>query len=198
MQLTALRQEVLRLLMRPTVVLPAIVGIGVFVFIAARAPDRPPLPPPTNLATPFPTFTPGPSPTFGIAPSPRPPTPTSTPDPGAPGRDERRKADLRAIARVLDLYYADNRSFPETGINPQSLCFYENVDIGCALRKYAPSGLPLDPEGSVSYRYQSDGRTWVLFAILEEPQPSDRCTNPYASSFANSESVYCIMGPPQR
>ncbi len=105
-------------------------------------------------------------------------------------RDAQRKADLSNIARALEMYYNDHRSYPlstdcsgqETGkivVNrhcPQNTvldwgdAFEENINNATVVYM---KRLPQDPRRSFHYCYQSDGTYFKLFSVLENSHDPD-------------------------
>jgi hypothetical protein len=181
-------REAVRLLRRLAVLLPIVVGIGVFAFLSLRAPARPKLVNSAPLATQFPAATPGASPTLG------PPAATPTPDREALGRDAVRKEHVAQIAAGLEDYFVAHGTYPDSGGNVQSLCAYENTDAGCKLQEFIDRALLRDPLGPYTYQYVSDGARWTLFAEIEAIQPGDRCTDPLANRLPHPERTYCLTG----
>jgi hypothetical protein len=146
-------------------------------------------------ATPIASFTPGASPTLPPLATPT-LTPTPTIEPGFENRDNERRAHLAQIAQIVDAYFAATGSFPVTGINPQSLCVFPDLDAGCAFRWLAPGGeLPQSPLGE-PYRYYSlDGTSWVVLARLEEDVPeSEQCPHLAAELFPEPDQLICVTG----
>ncbi len=104
----------------------------------------------------------------------------------AKSRDANRVADLKKIQSALELYFADNRSYPVS----RSSGSWENLSAGSALlpARLSPNyinSLPLDPIGTDTtstgpcngfcastgancrYNYRSAGPTYLLTAIME-------------------------------
>ena len=189
--------------LEPQLLIAIGVGIVVLLILLVRAPEfdgvfaeRPDFTINRPPATQFPSVTPGASPTFGPTSTPRPPSATPTFGPDAVARDELRRGHLTRIGELLEEYFEDNGTYPRTGSNIQSLCVYTELDVGCALRDYAPDGvLPGNPEGD-PYQYLSeDGTTWVLFARLEgNVSEAERCAHSSAANVQDREHLICPSG----
>jgi 4-amino-4-deoxy-L-arabinose transferase-like glycosyltransferase len=119
--------------------------------------------------------------------------PPVTPAPAYPAegyalRDEQRRRDLSVVSTALDTYRMRHGSYPATG-DVHSLCYFP-VDAGCKLQEVLWP-LPRDP-GEAGYWYQSDGRSYVLFASLEgQPVVSD-CPRPLPHILGASDNMYCV------
>ncbi len=96
-------------------------------------------------------------------------------------RDSQRKADLKKIQAALELYFADNRTYPDQagGVNATSLPL--NPDY--------MNKTPSDPKAGVyTYRSASTGGTYVLYATLEVPL--NTATDPgWCNSLNNKSTV---------
>jgi prepilin-type N-terminal cleavage/methylation domain-containing protein len=107
------------------------------------------------------------------------------------GRDARRAADLREIQNALELYYAKFGNYP----NP-----YSNVDVSTIGLQGASIGvtkIPADPSSGQTYKYGSNGQSYVLGAKLEETAAAvlnDDIDNDVAERFGVdcADPVYCI------
>lgn len=105
-------------------------------------------------------------------------------------RDAQRKADLSNIARALEMYYNDHRSYPlsvdcagqETGkIIVSRHCPQLSVlNWGDAFKETINNTtivymkrLPQDPSHGLDYCYQSDGTYFKLFSVLENTRDPD-------------------------
>lgn len=87
------------------------------------------------------------------------------------GRDSRRKQDLQSITRALEMYYNDNRSYPNPTVAStwgQSMQNPNNTTI--IYMQKIPSD-PAYPE--YSYCYDSDGTYYKLYAHLENISDND-------------------------
>jgi type II secretory pathway pseudopilin PulG len=90
------------------------------------------------------------------------------------GRDARRKGDLEQVQRALEMYYEDQKQYPDFDIfditKPNySLCQtkIDNPATGCGLEKVYMQRLPDDPLGSNNYVYVSDGTYYQLYSCIE-------------------------------
>jgi general secretion pathway protein G len=83
------------------------------------------------------------------------------------GRDAKRKSDLQQVASALEIYKADEGSYPATG----SLSWGESFTGGDGT--IYMSKLPEDPLSTRVYYYNSDGTTFTLEACLENVADSD-------------------------
>ncbi len=186
-------KSLIDLALRPAVALPAAAFAGVLSFMLIFAPSGSSLGPgSTVIATQIPTNTPGPSPTPGPPPT---PPPSPTPEPGAADRDARRAEDLELIARALSEFHRSHGAYPDTGDSIQTLCVYEDLDAGCALKEYLdplPAG-PLKDSARDGYWYQSDGKSYVVFAVLESRDADPPCKAADAAFFERPERVYCVV-----
>ncbi len=107
-------------------------------------------------------------------------------------RDARRMTDLQQIQRALELYYAENGTYPAGGAGSDRGCWINNVtaDLGCnPLGKLILAGkmrtIPYDPGtntytgsgcgGAQFYAYWSDGATYFIGGV-KEIQGSSGCT----------------------
>ncbi len=149
--------------------------------------------PPAEDTTPEPQ---PPTPTPGPSPTPGPPTDTPAPQPGGDERDVTRQQDLQAIAQALEEYRDDNGEYPNSDGNIQSLCVFEDTDVGCELREVLDP-LPIDPLGEPAsengYWYASDGDTYTVYAQRESNEVPACPEHPdHLSQF---DSLICVRGP---
>ncbi len=86
-------------------------------------------------------------------------------------RDIARKTDLATIAKSLEAYVSDHRSYPASDSNNQIIC-QPSTSITCAWGSAFTDGttlymakLPEDPNGE--YQYISTGDSYTLYAHLE-------------------------------
>lgn len=98
-------------------------------------------------------------------------------------RDAKRKTDLAAVAKALEAYVNDHRTYPLADSN--------GLIIGCGAVAAACSWgtsftdgtstymakLPEDV-GGYSYRYSSNGTTYTLYAYLENTEDASVTANP--------------------
>jgi len=78
----------------------------------------------------------------------------------AKAHDAQRKNDLEQVGVALDTYYNDNNKYP------MGSGTFGEAALGDQLRDYLPK-LPQDPLSTQSYRYESSGRSYRLYANLE-------------------------------
>jgi hypothetical protein len=142
-----------------------------------------------------------PPPEDGEEPTPTPgegeePTPAATPTSdaeGAPERDQQRREDLFTMAAALQQYYEEHDEYPATeGV--QSFCVYP-FDAACDVQEFL-SPIPKDPLNEGTYWYQSDGRTFIVYAAFEGDAPASDCPAPLPEHFAGVENLYCVPGEP--
>lgn len=87
-------------------------------------------------------------------------------------KDAHRKSDLRQIQSALELYRADQGSYPASISNCTcngNACL---MSPDCSTSTYL-SKVPVDPNGG-SYSYTSNGATYTLIACLENQNDSDK------------------------
>lgn len=119
------------------------------------------------------------------------PTPTAGPEASLP-RDDQRRRDLGTIASALQQYYERRGAYPLAGA-VQSLCRYRELDAGCSLLEVLDP-LPQDPAPGSTYYYLSDGITFTLFAVMENPTDSLQCPVPRPPELAGPDHLYCLRG----
>jgi hypothetical protein len=117
------------------------------------------------------------------------PAPTPTPDLARAERDDaRRRADLDRVRDGLAQYYAAHGGYPRAeGV--QTLCVY-SFDSGCALKEFID--IPADPNPQATYWYQSDGKTFSVFASMEGPGDPSTCPDPIPPHLAQTPNLYCV------
>jgi hypothetical protein len=177
----------------PVAVLALVVLTIIFVEICGREDVKLTTESPTPggpTATVGPTFTPGPTPTVG----PEQETATAEVAAGGEDRDQQRQLDLADIQDALEAYFEDEDEYPNTNGNIQTVCVFEQ-DIGCALTDVIDP-IPSDPLGEPAengYFYQSDGETYVLYAIRESELLPECDEHP--EHLAGFDSIMCLRGP---
>lgn len=118
--------------------------------------------------TPLPTLPPSPTLPPGVTPS---PTPSPTPDASGLARNQRRKEDMMRLADAFLRYARDHDGFPDTNNALQSICVYQELDKGCAIKEYLDP-IPVDPKEPKDplkngYWWSSTSRALILYAINE-------------------------------
>ncbi len=123
-------------------------------------------------------------------------------------RDAQRKSDLRQIQSALELYRADQGSYPTTSSlsGPNSV---GNCDSGtsikspnnCSVSTYMTT-VPKDPMGSLyfnsgNYYFSGDGTTYTLGACLENASDSQgTLSSPSGNDDYCSSKVYYVLNNP--
>jgi prepilin-type N-terminal cleavage/methylation domain-containing protein len=92
------------------------------------------------------------------------------------GRDARRKEDIQAVQKALEMYYAKNVGYPD----------------GCTVGdEFLPGGLPVDPKSDTyNYNYDCDADTYCICAELEQ-DGSGNSTLPDCNSYGQG-NYYCV------
>src|SRR3990167_7856116 len=86
----------------------------------------------------------------------------------ARGRDGRRKEDLRSISQALELYYNDNRQYPDA-LPPPDVIFSHPDNIDTIYMQKIPD----DPKADNDYCYATGGGWYSVYANLENSSDSD-------------------------
>ncbi len=104
-------------------------------------------------------------------------------------RDLSRKSDLQTIAKSLEAYVNDHRTYPLSDASGKIICQPATSTIcdwgaifSDGTTTYAVT-LPQEPSSTLAYRYVSTGSSYTLYAHLENPQ------DPALTTF--SPVVYC-------
>jgi hypothetical protein len=105
--------------------------------------------------------------------------------------DARRRQDLATVAQALVAYGANHGAFPQA-LGVQSLCRYP-ADAGCSLKEELDV-IPHDPIPDGTYYYQSDGKTFILFAVMETASDRTGCPSPLPSEMSQVPNIYCVQG----
>src|SRR3989304_10198120 len=81
-------------------------------------------------------------------------------------RDGDRRSDIETIRGALEEFYADNNSYPSTGIAAMTLDLEGGGHIG---------DVPDDPDPSLNYDYEqlASGQGYCIAAGREDPRPED-------------------------
>lgn len=182
----------------PVIALVAIVLGIIFVELCGRQDVEPVEPGGTPIA-PGPTSTEGPPPTEGPSPTPLPEEATATPENPTAGadRDEIRQTDLNSIADALALYLEENDEYPSTGGGIQTVCTFEDDDVGCALQETIEGGVvpqdPLGNGGENGYWLESTEDTFTLYA-QRESELFPACPDKPAH-LEDFRTVFCLSNP---
>lgn len=92
------------------------------------------------------------------------------------GRDARRKEDIQAVQKALEMYYAKNVGYPN----------------GCTVgNEFLPAGLPVDPKSGDLYDYScdADSDTYCICARLEQGGTGNSNA---ACAYASGGDYYCV------
>jgi len=184
----------------PVALIVVVIG-AIFWFDAATGGEAKPNPPLGEIGTPVrPTYVPPTATPFGARPTPSPrPTFSSAPPPAAgtkEQRDAKRRTDLLVLLNAANQLYDRDGAYPDTRNNVQSVCKYEDIDAGCALKSFIDGGIPEDPLGnSEGYWIQSDGTRIRFFASLEGAiDESEKCPTTDAELLKHA-NVICVSAP---
>ncbi len=118
-------------------------------------------------------------------------------------RDAQRKSDVRQIQSALELYRADNGSYPSYTSSTLPCGSSSTIDADGILNTTPPSGktiymqsIPCDPSTGIGYTY-SGGATYTLTACLENGSDGQRdANNLTVCSSANPVSYsYTVTNP---
>lgn len=92
------------------------------------------------------------------------------------GRDARRKADLQQIQKALEMYYEDNKEYPEAGGEDGELDITASGTLchpeGCDTKTYMYK-IPIESKTGCQYLYvheDSDGEGYSLYSTIENNQ----------------------------
>ena len=84
------------------------------------------------------------------------------------GRDARRISDLKQVQTGLELYYNRNGFYPTMSVTDQT--GWSNLSSDLIGADIGISNVPIEPNTSRSYLYESDGNVYVLGATLDDSQ----------------------------
>jgi general secretion pathway protein G len=107
------------------------------------------------------------------------------------GRDARRLSDLKQTQTALELYYTKNGAYP-TSIS------WEGLTTAIVGGGIGVKSIPKDPSPARTYRYGSDGTSYVLGAELEDAnnpnlkEDVDGLLFGVSCDDASAPPVYCI------
>jgi hypothetical protein len=122
------------------------------------------------------------------------PTPTTL---EASSRNNTRLADLATLGKAMTELGTAKGGYPSTKGGLQTLCTYEEFDVGCALKSTLPD-IPGDPQGrNAGYFYVSDGKDFAIVAKWEGQgnPPSDYACPEAVQKLKANERIACIVGP---
>ena len=110
-------------------------------------------------------------------------------------RDAQRKGDLNSIAQALEMYYADNKSYPLASNGKITIeledSTLEEIDWDSSFQKdingqtiVYMKRLPRDPDSASSYCYAptADYTGYALYSMLENENNNDYCASGYSCS----------------
>jgi len=114
-------------------------------------------------------------------------------------RDTQRKSDLDNVARALEMYYNDNKTYPASSEGKIAVDGGATIidwttpfqqDVGSETIVYMKK-LPCDPDRNWNYCYWSDGGGFKLYAKLENDKDFNYCLLCYECN-GNDEYHYGI------
>lgn len=107
------------------------------------------------------------------------------------GRDGQRKSNLYSIQSALELYRADNGSYPLTNAFPQC---GDSLESGGAIYMQE---VPCDPLTDARYTYTStDGASYTLTACIENENDADKDSEAqYTASNCTTPSSFTLTNP---
>ena len=124
-------------------------------------------------------------------------TPSSEAD--ALARDAHRLDDLALLSAALAKYKDRFDEYPVNGGNVQTMCAYQDLDIGCDLKKALSDedeDILEDPLGEAlvnGYWYASDGETYTIWALREGPaNPGDPVCAESVPHLKDKGALFCI------
>ena len=124
-------------------------------------------------------------------------TPSSEAD--ALARDTHRLDDLALLPAALAKYKERFDEYPANGGNVQTMCAYQDLDIGCDLKEVLSDGeedILEDPLGESlvnGYWYASDGETYTIWALREGPaNPGDPVCAESVPHLRDKGPLFCI------
>jgi hypothetical protein len=185
----------------PVALIVAVIGAVIW-FDATTGGEARPAPLLGEIGTPVrPTYVPPTATPFGARPSPSPRPTFSSASPVAQGtkdeRDAKRRNDLLVLLSAANQMKERDGVFPDTNDNVQSICKYQDIDAGCALKSFIDGGaIPEDPRGnSEGYWLQSDGDRLRIFASLEnDVEESEQCQTTDAE-LVKHDNLICVSAP---
>lgn len=113
-------------------------------------------------------------------------------------RDLRRQQDLVLLLGAANELRQRDGEYPTTRGNIQTLCVFNDDDVGCQLAAPLGRDVPIDPYGDAvenGYWYASDGKTVTIYAALEQDIPeAQRCPTDNVD-LKEKANLICIKGP---
>ena len=103
------------------------------------------------------------------------------------GRDAQRKSDLRQVQTALELYRADNGTYPVSLSACGSPFTYNSTTY---MQK-----LPCDPLQETDYTFSSDGIIYTIYACLENDNDSDRDNTTQPGCTAVTNNSFTVANP---
>lgn len=191
--------------LRWTVIAPvAMVVVALLTVVwldATKGGEAKPAPPIGSIGTPVrqayvaPTVTP-----IGFQATPK---PRSTVVIGVKGnpteRDAKRRSDVLILVDAANRLRARDGSYLTTGGNVQTVCAFQNLDVGCKLKDLIVGNVvPLDPLGDTvknGYWYSSDGQTAKVYAALEGDLPADQKCPTTDLELKKKPNLICVTMP---
>lgn len=109
-------------------------------------------------------------------------------------RDAQRKSDMRQIQSALELFRADNGTYPSYGTTTLPCGTSSTIDADGIINASPPAGkavymqaIPCDPSKSTGYFYTSNGTNYSLISCLENSTDSQSDS----ARGAGNNSTYC-------
>jgi hypothetical protein len=132
---------------------------------------------------------------FGFVPTRRPTL--AAPAGGSTGntfvRDEKRKSDLLLLLAAAAKVKENDRSYPSTNGNVQSVCNYKDIDVACKIQSIAGDAVA-DP-AKIGYWYSSDGKTAKFYASLEGEVAKDLQCPTTDAELKKHDNLICVTAP---
>ena len=108
--------------------------------------------------------------------------------------DSKKKSDLNAVAKSLEAYVNDHRSYPLSNAAGEIVC--QGTTTACswgdpfidAQNTIYTATLPYDDTGSY-YRYESDGTTYTIYALLQNE--NDLSIEPGLTAVCDDDNIPC-------
>lgn len=99
--------------------------------------------------------------------------------------DTQRKSDLNQLAKALESFNSDIGRYPLSDVNGKILCYQKDVDVvtnpSCTTKLTVRIDgvvtsyitLPVDPDSSDVYFYESDGNSFSLYTAIHNSEDKD-------------------------